>query len=75
MVPRTNNLIEFSIEGPGEIVATDNGDPTNMVPFSSDKREAFGGLMPGNCPLKGRLSRKYYGDGKIARTQGYRSEY
>jgi beta-galactosidase len=44
MVPRTNNLIEFSIEGPGEIVATDNGDPINMVPFSSDKREAFGGL-------------------------------
>lgn len=44
VVPRSNNQIEFSIEGPGEIVATDNGDPTNMVSFSSDKREAFGGL-------------------------------
>ncbi len=43
-VPRSNNLIEFSIEGPGEIVATDNGDPTNMVSFSSKKREAFSGL-------------------------------
>jgi beta-galactosidase len=43
-VPRSNNLIEFSIEGPGEIVATDNGDPTNMVSFSSEKREAFSGL-------------------------------
>ena len=31
MVPRSNNLIEFGIEGPAEIVATDNGDPTNMV--------------------------------------------
>ena len=44
VVPRSNNLIGFSIEGPGEIVATDNGDPTNMVSFSSDTREAFNGL-------------------------------
>ena len=44
VVPRSNNLIEFSIKGPGEIVATDNGDPTNMVSFSSRKREAFNGL-------------------------------
>ena len=43
-VPRSNNLIEFSIEGPGEIVATDNGDQTNMVSFSSKEREAFNGL-------------------------------
>ena len=43
-MPRTNNKIDFSIEGPGEIVATDNGDPTNMVSFSSKKREAFNGL-------------------------------
>lgn len=44
VVPRSNNPIEFSIEGPGEIVATDNGDPTNMVPFNSTQREAFNGL-------------------------------
>jgi beta-galactosidase len=44
MVPRSNNRIEFRIEGPGEIVATDNGDPTNMEPFSSHEREAFNGL-------------------------------
>jgi len=44
LVPRSDNQIEFSIEGPGEIVATDNGDPTNMVSFSSKKREAFNGL-------------------------------
>jgi len=44
VVPHSNNQIEFSIEGPGEIVATDNGDPTNMIPFSSNKREAFSGL-------------------------------
>ncbi|MDZ7310691.1 MAG: DUF4982 domain-containing protein [candidate division KSB1 bacterium] len=43
-VPHANNLIKFEIEGPGEIVATDNGDPTNFVPFPSHEREAFNGL-------------------------------
>ncbi len=43
-VPRSNNLIEFSIEGPGEIIATDNGDPTDMTPFPSYSRKAFNGL-------------------------------
>jgi beta-galactosidase len=43
-VPRANNPVKFSIEGPGEIVATDNGDPTNLVPFLSHEREAFSGL-------------------------------
>lgn len=44
MVPRSDNQISFSIAGPGEIVATDNGDPTNMVPFPSHERKAFNGL-------------------------------
>jgi len=43
-VPRASNPIKFSIEGPGEIIATDNGDPTNFVPFPSHEREAFSGL-------------------------------
>jgi beta-galactosidase len=44
IVPRSNNLIEFSIEGPGEIVATDNGNSMDMVAFPSHSREAFNGL-------------------------------
>ena len=44
LVPRSNNKILFGIEGPGEIVATDNGDPTSMVSFSSHERKAFNGL-------------------------------
>jgi beta-galactosidase len=44
MVPRSDNMIEFSIDGPGEIVATDNGDPTSMVPFPSRIRQAFNGV-------------------------------
>ena len=42
--PRAMNVIRFEVEGPGEIVATDNGDPTNFVPFSVHEREAFNGL-------------------------------
>ncbi len=43
-VPRSKNLIQFEISGPGEIVATDNGDPTDMAPFKSNERKAFNGL-------------------------------
>lgn len=43
-VPRTNHPIAFSIEGPGEIVATDNGDSYNLESFVSHTREAFNGL-------------------------------
>lgn len=44
LVPRSNNLIKFSIEGPGEIVATDNGNQTDMTSFASHQRNAFNGL-------------------------------
>ena len=33
-----------TIEGPGAIVATDNGDPTDMTPFPAPHRKAFNGL-------------------------------
>ena len=41
--PRANNRIKFTIEGPGEIVATDNGDPTSFESFQSPSRAAFNG--------------------------------
>lgn len=43
-VPRTKNLLKFSVSGPVEIVATDNGDATSFVPFQSHEREAYNGL-------------------------------
>jgi beta-galactosidase len=43
-VPRANNLIRFSVSGSGEIVATDNGGPTDFNIFSSHDRKAFNGL-------------------------------
>jgi len=45
MVPEANNKVTFSIDGPGEIVATDNGDPASLVAFSSKEREAYFGLV------------------------------
>lgn len=44
MAPRAGDRIRFSVEGPGEIVATDNGDPTNFESFASHERAAFNGL-------------------------------
>jgi beta-galactosidase len=44
MSPRATNQIHFEIEGPGEIVATDNGDPTSFESFQSHDRKAFNGL-------------------------------
>jgi beta-galactosidase len=35
--------IHFELDGPGEIVATDNGDPTDMQAFPSHDRRAFHG--------------------------------
>ncbi|MFA9192641.1 beta-galactosidase GalB [Flavobacterium sp. FZUC8N2.13] len=44
MVPTANNSIHFSIEGQGEIVATDNGDPADLVSFATHERKAFNGM-------------------------------
>jgi len=43
-VPRSHPLIRFEVEGPGEIVATDNGDATDFTPFQSYERKAFNGM-------------------------------
>jgi len=44
LVPRSNNMVNFSIEGPGKIVAVDNGDATSHDPFQSNSRKAFNGM-------------------------------
>jgi beta-galactosidase len=43
-VPRSKNHIQFEIEGPGEIVATDNGDATSFESFQAPEHNAFNGL-------------------------------
>ena len=44
VVPNAKVPVEFSVEGPGEIVATDNGDETDFDDFRSPKRRTFNGL-------------------------------
>ena len=60
LAPRANQLIQLKVEGAGQLVATDNGDPTSFEPFPSSQRHAFNGLclaivrgLPGNPgPIK-----------------------
>ncbi|HEY5233636.1 MAG TPA: beta-galactosidase GalB [Verrucomicrobiae bacterium] len=44
LVPQSKNHIKFEISGPGEIVATDNGDPTSFESFQVPEHNAFNGL-------------------------------
>lgn len=44
LVPKSNNLINFSITGPGRIVAVDNGDATSHDPFQASYRKAYNGM-------------------------------
>ncbi len=43
-VPRSKNRVTFTVSGPGEIIATDNGDPTSLESFQDPHRAAFNGL-------------------------------
>ncbi|HEV8592737.1 MAG TPA: DUF4982 domain-containing protein, partial [Pyrinomonadaceae bacterium] len=42
--PRSKNRIKFEISGPGEIVAVDNGDATDLEFFQSTNRRVYNGL-------------------------------
>lgn len=43
VVPTANNLVKFSIEGPGKIIGTGNGDPNSHEPDKASQRKAFNG--------------------------------
>jgi beta-galactosidase len=44
IIPYANNIVTFSIQGPGELAATDNGFPADFVPFPSAARSVYNGL-------------------------------
>lgn len=44
LVPEANSVVHIDVKGKGRLRATDNGDPTSFVPFSSADRPAFNGL-------------------------------
>jgi len=43
-VPDARNKIRVQVDNPGVLVATDNGDPTDMTSFVANERNAFNGL-------------------------------
>ena len=45
VVPTACQVVEFSVEGPASIVATDNGDETDFDDFHSPRRRAFNGWV------------------------------
>lgn len=44
VVPDAAQSIRFSVEGAGELVATDNGNPADLVSFAAAERKAFSGM-------------------------------
>jgi beta-galactosidase len=66
LVPRSTNRVTFTLEGPGEIIATDNGDATSHEPFQQNERAAFNGLclaivrseagLPGKITLRAKAT-------------------
>jgi beta-galactosidase len=43
VVPTADNLVQFSIEGPGRIIGTGNGNPSSHEPDKASQRMAFNG--------------------------------
>ncbi len=42
--PSADNLVQFSVSGPGEIAGVDNGNAATIEPFQADHRTAFSGM-------------------------------
>ncbi|MEN8662289.1 MAG: hypothetical protein ACN4GF_01255 [Lentimonas sp.] len=38
LVPRSHNQVEFSIDGPGKILAVGNGNPVSHEPFQAERQ-------------------------------------
>lgn len=41
--PTASNLVKFTVTGPGELIAVDNGDPTSVESFQAPRRLVFNG--------------------------------
>jgi beta-galactosidase len=44
LVPNADHTITFDVEGCGEIIGVDNGDPASHEPFQANRRKVFHGL-------------------------------
>lgn len=66
LIPDASNTIKFEVEGAGEIVATDNGNPADMASFTSHERKALAGkalvIIRSRNKLKGTIRVKVFSD-------------
>ena len=78
LVPQSKNHIKFAISGPGEIVATDNGDATSFESFQLPEHNAYNGLalviVRAKAGQTGRITLKAESDGLKAATISIRSK-
>jgi beta-galactosidase len=44
LVPGADNLVRFTVTGPGRIAAVDNGNPASLESFQAPERKAFSGM-------------------------------
>lgn len=65
-----DNTLMFTIDGPGEIVVTDNGNPTDLTSFASHQRAAFNGIGAGNCSFLPRKEGGGKGKSEVRRVEG-----
>jgi len=72
LVPRSKNHIKLTLQGPGDIVATDNGDATSFESFQAPEHDAFNGLalviVRSRADQAGRLTLTATSDGLVAGT-------
>jgi beta-galactosidase len=45
VVPDADDVVEFTVEGAGRLLAVGNGDPTDHDPYQAARRRAFHGML------------------------------
>ncbi len=77
LAPRADNNVRFSLTGPGEIVAVDNGNPISFESFQAKERHAFNGrclvVVRTKSGQAGALTLRAESDGLIATELGLQS--
>ena len=63
LAPRASHRIRFEVEGPGEIVATNNGDPTSFEPFPSARTQRLWRPVPRDRSGQGGTAGPHQADG------------
>ncbi len=70
LAPRASNLVHFSLQGPGKIIATDNGNPISFESFQAPERKAFNGravvIVRSHAGQAGKLLLRAESDGLAA---------